>query len=288
VGYTYHVEKERANRSVGFFAYSRLSMAAARGFSPIFITAAISVLVLLSVMGWEMSQSLDAKNSTLVPVLPAGQNPFSALQNTGGDVSLGADTATSSDPLSNIGAAVMNQLEGSYMQLLQAGVYSTSSAEAAGQSLAPYLAANVSYQTFSPADIHTDSDTSYARMLKYRSDLRTSLSPLLKNTEPEFEIFASYAETKDAAYLTKLAGVAANYRAAASSTANVIAPGDAAIYHVGILNAMEEFAATLDAMALHASDPFASVALLRGYNKAESDMVGAFNALTIYYKSKKP
>ena len=51
---------------------------------------------------------------------------------------------------------------------------------------------------------------------------------------------------------------------------------------------MEEFAATLDALVAHADDPFASVALLRGYNKAESDMLTSFNALTIYYKSKTP
>ena len=124
-------------------------------------------------------------------------------------------------------------------------------------------------------------------MLQYRSDLRTAFAPLLKNTTPEYEIFAQYADTKDVSYLTKLKSIALDYRTAASSTALVVVPRDAVSYHVAILNAMEEFAATLDALATHANDPFASVALLRSYDQAESDMLTSFNALTTYYKSKQ-
>ncbi len=51
---------------------------------------------------------------------------------------------------------------------------------------------------------------------------------------------------------------------------------------------MEEFAATLDQLAAHADDPFASVALLRGYNQAETDMLTSFNSLASYFKSKQP
>jgi hypothetical protein len=287
VGYTYRVEKKRPNKSVGFFAYARVNRADGRGFSPIFITAALSVLILLAVAGWEMNQSLQAKNAPPVPAPVSAQDVPAALADTA-DAASTSSAATSSDPISDIGTTVLNQLEGAYTQMQEAGVYSTTTAQEAGESLAPYVTASVSYPTFSSGDIKTDPDTSYARMLTYRNDLRTSLAPLLKNTEPEYEIFAYYTDTKDASYLTKLKDVAQNYRDAANLTANVSVPADAVPYHIAILDAMEEFAATLDAMAAHASDPFASVALLRSYDQAESDMLTSFNALTTYYKSKTP
>ena len=270
---------------MSFFAYARTTRARARGFSPIFITAALSVLVLALVAGWEMNQSVQANN----PATALGVQTLPSLVSSGVGASAAASaTATSSDPISAIGPAVLYQLEGAYQQMQQAGVYSTTTAAAAAQSLAPYVTANVSYPTFSASDVKTDSDTSYARMLTYRNDLRTSLAPLLKNTEPEYEIFAYYVDTKDASYLAKLKNVAQEYRDAATLTSKVTAPEDAVTYQVGIQNAMEEFAGTLDAMAAHADDPFASVALLRSYDQAESDMMTSFNALTSYYKSKQP
>ena len=279
MGYTYRVEKERANRSVSFFAYARIDRAGAKGFSPIFITAALSVLVLALVAGWEVNQSVHAKNTDVT-----GSTQNSPLSAT---VSNTVSTATSSDPISAIGGVILDQLEGAYQQMQASGTYSTSTAQSAAESLAPYVVAPVSYPTFSAADIHTDPNISSARMLTYRSDLRDSFAPLLKNTQPEYEIFAYYVDTKDASYLTKLRSVAQNYRDAANLTAKVVTPADAVTYQVGILNAMEEFAATLDAMANHADDPFASVALLRTYNQAESDMLTSFNALIAYEKQKQ-
>lgn len=253
------------------------------GFSPIFITAAISVIAVVCVIGWEVGRSISAEHSPSPSYSYTSSAQVSA--STGTDAT---GISTSTDPLSQIGPSIMNSLATSYVQMQQNGTYSSENAEAAGKSLAPYLTAGVSYPAFTATDISTDSDTSYTRMMKYRADLRTSLAPLLNNTEPEFEIFAYYVDTHDASYLRKLQQVADDFRAAASSTALVVAPADAVNYHVAILNAMEEFAATLDAMATHADDPFASVALLSGYNKAESDMLASFNSLTIYYKSKLP
>jgi len=65
-------------------------------------------------------------------------------------------------------------------------------------------------------------------------------------------------------------------------------PSDAVAVQVGMLNAMEEFSATLDQMATHAQDPFASAALLENYNAAENDVISAFNDLATYSKSKTP
>lgn len=272
--------------SVGFFGYDAFARRPDSGFSPIFITAALSVAVLLVVAAWELRDAVQEKNAALHATGRIGLSG-APLRDTAFPFTAG-EGATSTDPLTSIGPAVMAHIESAYEQLQQAGVYSTSTAELVGQNLAPYVAAGVQYNAFTATDLKTDSDTSYARMLRYRDDLRTSLAPLLKNTQPEYEIFAYYVDTRDASYLRKLQGVAEDYRAAAAATAKVVVPKDAVSYHVAILNAMEQFAATLDALASHADDPFASVALLRGYNRAESDMLYSFNSLTTYYKTKRP
>jgi len=257
-----------------------------RGVSAIFITAALSAVALIAVLGWQIARSVGAQNSH-PPIVSSVNGAFFSASSSAPSGATDA-VASSTDALSSLGSTVIQQLEGAYAQLLAAGEYSSTTAVQAGRSLAPYISANVQYPAFTSADIKTDSDTSYKRMLQYRSDLQTSLAPLLQNTQPEYEIFAYYVQTKDAGYLTKLEAAAENYRAAASSTATVLVPKDAVGVQVGMLNAMEEFAATLDAMSAHASDPFASAALLENYNQAENDMVSAFNALANYAKSKTP
>lgn len=252
------------------------------GLSPIFITAAVAALALVATLGWEATKSVAAKNIPLAA--SAGADTVFTPSVDDGTV---PDTTSPQDPLSQIGTAVMNEISNAYFQMQDQGTYSSSTVAGFGQSLAPYVAATAEYQAFSGNDIKTDADTSYERMMRYRADLRDSLAPLLQNTVPEYEIFAQYVDTKDVTYLSKLQEVAQSYRATASSTLQVVVPADAAALHLGILNAMKAFAATLEAMVAHANDPFASVALLSGYNQAESDMLTSFNALTTYYKSKK-
>jgi hypothetical protein len=273
------VEKERAPESVEFFAYDR-------GFSPMVVMAGLAVLALIAVLAWKTSETMRERDATLSA--KAYSTPLPIYGTPAQEATGTAVAASSTDPLSALGPAIMQELSSAYQQLQTQGIYSSSTAQAVGASLAPYVAAGVQYPAFTQGDIKTDNDTSYARMLRYRSDLQVSLAPLLKNTEPEYEIFAYYVDTKDVSYLAKLRTVAGYYRAAASSTAQVVVPKDAVELHVAILNAMEEFAATLDALATHAQDPFASAALLSGYNQAERDMLTSFNDLTVYYKSKQP
>ena len=123
-------------------------------------------------------------------------------------------------------------------------------------------------------------------MMKYRSDLQVSLAPLLKNSLPELTIFGMYTSTKDTKYLTQLKTIAQNYRDAAVATSKVVVPADAIPYQIDILNAMQEFGATLDQLTAHVDDPITTAALLRSYNQAEQDMFNSFNSLTTYYASK--
>lgn len=207
---------------------------------------------------------------------------------------LGLSTSTNpaavsdSDPISMIGPYVAAELIGQYAGLKEQGRNTPENMQAAAESIARNVRASISYKTYAVADIPTDTDTSYERMLTYRADMREALKPLFTDMGPEFEIFARYVETSDPVYLEQLADSAKNYRAAADSAATVVVPKDAVNYHRAVLNAMQEFAATLDAMSEHADDPMASVALLRTYNTAELNMLNSFNDLPSYYRQKLP
>lgn len=288
MGYTYAVEKERAYTSGRVLP----TLIGERGITAILITAAISVIALLAVAGWQIERGVQQKNAQTAFIATGvaatqGDSAFGAFANASSSDSSSVGTS-SADLISYIGPAMMSELVNSYTQLQQNGSFSVETAQKAGEQLAPSMRAEVSYHSYTSSDLRTDSDTSYKRMIAYRGDLQTALRPLLNNTEPEYAIFAQYVSTGDTTYLTKLKNIAQDYRDAVSATANVVVPVDATAYHVAILNAMEEFASTLDAMSAHASDPFASAALLRTYNQAEQDMLSSFNALTTYEKSKQP
>lgn len=192
------------------------------------------------------------------------------------------------DPIAMIGPMVMGQLVGQYAGLIDGGTYSESAGTAAAESIARNVRAAITYDTYASVDLKTDADTSYDRMIRYRSDLREAFAPLLKNTESELEMYAKYVETSDPIHLERLSSAAQNYREAARNTARVTVPRDAINYHLSILNAMAQFAATLDAMAKNADDPFSSVALLRNYNSAEESMLVSFDSLKNYYGQKLP
>ena len=268
---------------------------------PLAITAALSVVVLVGVLGTRAISLLRANADTSVAVAAAA----GAIDSSKNSPAAGADwqqemtllgiptnidpSATSTnDTIAMIGPVIAAELLGQYAGLSAQGTVSSSTLAAAGTQLAPSVRAIVTYKTYAPSEIKVDSNTSYERMLLYRADLRDALAPLLKNTSAEFEIYAKYVQTGDPVYLAQLEGAAANYRQAAINTAGVTVPQDAIMYHIAILNAMQEFAAVLDGMTSHGSDAIASAALLRSYNKAEQDMLNSFNNLASYYTRKTP
>jgi len=254
-----------------------------RGFSPIVVTATLSLVALLAVTGWQIDRVVRNKNVATSYVAKAA---LQAQDDSGIDLSTFlSDSAEVGSTV--IGSTVLDGLIGKYNSLQAQGIYTEEVGEKVAEKMAATLTAPVAYRTYAAADVTTVPDTSYERMLAYRSDLQTSLSPLLKNTQAEFEIFAYYVKTNDASYLTELREVAENYRAAIRASVRVVVPKDAQNQHLGILNAMEEFAATLDAMAANADDPFAAVTLLRTYNQAEQHMFVSYKLLADYYRQKK-
>ena len=251
------------------------------GFSAIFITAGVSLVLLLAVAVWQIDSALRVRGDATSYVATS--------DGAGVASSTSAATLTLADEngTTPLGAAVLDGVVEKYLSLQQQGIYTPEVGAKTAEKMARDLAAPLSYRMYTAADISATSDTSYARMLAYRSDLQVSLAPLLKNKEAEYEIFASYVETKDPAYLEKLRTAAQNSRAAANATAHVVPPADALTHHLAVLNALEKFAVALETLAANADDPFASVVVLRSYNQAETNVLSSFASLAKYYREKR-
>ncbi|MBI2610651.1 hypothetical protein HYW60_01805 [Candidatus Kaiserbacteria bacterium] len=198
-----------------------------------------------------------------------------------------AGTPEDEDGISHIAENVIGALVGSYATLAESGSYTTEEGEKIAKDIAGSLKASVSYEAYDGRDIKTDADISYERMLAYRNDLRIALEPLLKNPGYELELFATYIETHDARYLEQLKSAAKNYRAGIENTANIVVPEDALSEHIGVLNALSEFAAVVERLTEYSDDPFASAALLRTYNETELRLFSSFDALATYEKQKQ-
>lgn len=235
--------------------------------------AALSALALILALAWSIM-----KPDAIAHSAPRTFKSVSVSDSVSGDA-LGLAAQSSSTPL---GDAVLAQFTTRYSVLAsQGGVSSTTIAQTAAD-----IMPEISYKTYAASDVTSAPDTSLDAVIRYRSELRIALVPLLKSTTPEFEIYARYVDTGDRRHLDQLSAVAADYRTAIAQALRVKVPRDAVHHHVGILNAMSGFAATLDALVTNAADPIASVALLRLYNVAEERMFTSFDALGKYAAAK--
>ncbi len=237
------------------------------------VIAGISTLVLFGAIAW----SSLARGTGSGPVFARGTDARATLVSSDPDLSP-STAATSSTP---VGDAVLSQFASRFIALSQSGVASDTAATTAAD-IVPTLTA----KAYTENSIPFDTDTSLARVLHYRSDLRTALAPLLNNTTPELDIYAQWIQTGDDQYLARLRQVADDYDAARSAAEKVRVPVDAVTYQIGILNAMSQFSAALRALADNAKDPVASLTLLRTYNMAEQQMFTAFNTLATYSSQK--
>jgi hypothetical protein len=254
-----------------------------RDISHIKLTAILAVVVLVGVGIWQGIEVINERNVAGTFVATAGSGD--GAQNAAGGV-LGTTTAGDSDPISAVSNNAIGEVVGAYTGLQENGQYSSTTAAELAGTIGLGLETPVSYAPIDASQIKTSPDTSYNAMMQYRASLQTSLKPLLNNTEPEYEIFGMYVETKQQTYLDQLQAAAANYVAAASSTAALTVPADAVQVQLGLVNSMYEFAATVNDLADHAGDPIASSVLLENYNQAENDVLSAFQALVTCEQSK--
>lgn len=260
-------------------------------FSPIAFLAVLAVVALLgisSVKAWQFVSGGNAVSATNPPsdVSTRAETPFSGID---WQIPLATNVFDQEDPdgLANIEDNVAAALLGSYSGLADAGLYTPEGGKKIAEDIASSLRARVTYRLFSPEEIKTDADTSYERMLQYRDDMRIALEPLLSNPGYELALFASYIESRDPTYTEKLREAAQNYKKSLENAGALTVPVDAAHSHTGVLNALSEFGATIDAMARFADDAFASAALLQTYNASEARLLTSFNDLASYQRNKQ-
>lgn len=257
-------------------------------FSPMVMAALFSVIALVGISLWQVTgvwrgnnEEMVAKNGTPVITIGKTGSPDAEF-----DWQRDIDGLSPDDPdgLSNIGQNVLGILVGSYITLKDTGEYTPAQGAEIAHSIAEDLRANISFRLYGATDIKTDTDISLSRLLEYRNDMRMAFEPLLENSEYELELLGGYLETKDPAYLAELQNAVRNYRLATENVTKVLVPENAAIYHIGVLNALSEFEATLTQITKYVEDPFASAALLRTFNTAEEKMFTSFDALAGYFR----
>ena len=254
------------------------------------ITAALSIVALISAIGWSEYAIIEKKNHDLnviaqqresIPTDPSKTLDAQIDSNGFGLI----DKSSTENDISNIGPSVVGQLAADYFALQSQGLYTPELGQQIAAEMAPHVKADVLFRKYSVADIKTDPDTSAVRINRYHKNLRTALAPLGKNARSELELYALYVDTQNTKYLDQLRASAINYRSAADAAASVPAPQDARSYHIALLDALQEFASVLDAMAENAADPITSAALLRSYNKAEENVYTSFSSLATYVQN---
>lgn len=279
-GYTFSVQKLRA-----IFG----------GFSPIAVTALLSVIILgsvaiartVAVLFPPAVQIASAEASAATSTPAVSPDALQELLLLGLATSTDAAAAAGTDHLSMIGPMVVGQILGTYNALRESGAYTTDDLRDAATEIAESMKAAVSYEPFENDDFKTSSDVSAERARSYRDDLQRTLAPLSAIPGAEYEIYGRYVETHDQTYLLQLKDAAHTYRTVANSAAALTIPRDAITEHRDLLNALRAFSSVLDGLTDHADDPYASVALLRTYTEKEQVLYEAFNHMRSYYAKKE-
>ena len=228
LGYTFSVQKLRA-----IFG----------GFSPIAVTALLSIVLLVSVTAVRVTLALRPA----APQTPGAEVAAAGSPATGTDLDsfdqqsmilLGQtdatdmDATTTTDHLSLIGPMIASEMLGSYARIRENGDdYTKEDLRNAAAKIAEHMKAAVAYDAFENTDFATDPDSSTGRVRTYRDELQTALKPLDAIPSAEYVIYGHYVETNDPKYLEQLKDAANAYRISADAASRVVVPRDALNYH---------------------------------------------------------
>lgn len=272
-----------------------------RGASPIAITAALSLAVLIAVAGSYLGALVQQPlHTTTQEREPAQQQQYVAIEDRDGNgapdwqdelARTGFDIATTSvpeemndDPVAAMGTRLLSSLFSGFSSLQQLDAYTP----AQGDELVNTLAAN--FKAPGVTILHTSDElsvieaSSQERILQYRADMRLAMAHLVDlGAEPDFSLFARFIQTNDPQWLEELSKVAQKYRLAEQNLLGVAVPVGAADVHLRAVNAIAVYAQTLERLVRFANDPLASMALLRTYNESEREYLLAFDALAKFY-----
>ena len=265
------------------------------GFSPIAITAILSVVLLVTVATARVvialrPPQLEAPAITRATLVASTSEEtlFSQQQMLllGQTDSTDTNASSTTDHLSLIGPMIAGEILGSYSVIREKTDYTKDDLRSAAAKIAEHMKAAVAYDVFENGDFKTVSDTSTERVRAYRDELQNALTPLSSISGAEYETYGRYVETSDPKYLVQLKSAAEAYRVSANNAAKITVPRDSINYHRELLNSLRAFSSVLDGLAAHGNDPFASVALLRTYNEKEQEIFDSFNGMRGYYAKK--
>lgn len=195
-------------------------------------------------------------------------------------------TSSTKEEIAQLGPNIASQIIMNYAIMNGEGTYTPESAARIGQQMAAAAQIRVAHPVYEAAALATTSDTSAVRVEQYKREIGEAFKPLAAHTRPEFEPLALYVETKDTKYLDELRSIADAYRTSVAQAAPLIVPKDAASIHAATLNAMQAYAAVIEALADNADNPITTTALLVSFNKAEQELRTALDAYGPYYASK--
>ncbi len=256
----------------------------------LYATALFSVLFLFAAIAYQMQDAGDTTAYVRAPeetvTAPVTSAP-STQPRWQEELLRNSLEKSDSVALEGLSDALSQGIAVSYSALQQSGEYTEEKIGEVADNMAETIRIEPVFTPHTAAELTIDTNTSYARMLSYRSDMRIALEPLLSNKESEFEIFARYISSKDSNELKPLEAAARNYRKAIQGAMSVTVPADVQDEHIRAVNALLQFAVVLDDIQKHASDPLASVALMRTYTVAETAVLTTFNDLARYYSTKK-
>jgi hypothetical protein len=194
-------------------------------------------------------------------------------------------TASSSIPLSPADE-LGNRLIYEYVSLKQSGAYNDGRGVQIGEKLANSINQITPFEPLTREEIKVDIDTSYERVVHYRSDMQDIFAPLLSLNEAEFIIYGKFVKNKDRVALSELLDFADIYEDVANKAANIEVPVDAIDVHLDAINALSFYAAVLRDMVRYSYDSVASFTLLRTYAQADQYLLTTFNSLSSYYVLK--
>ncbi|OGG45019.1 hypothetical protein A2673_02930 [Candidatus Kaiserbacteria bacterium RIFCSPHIGHO2_01_FULL_50_13] len=268
-------------------------------------TAAVAIAALLAALGWQMAElqgprkalqyAVHEETPSFLLTAPREQQAdnvdWKKLLAAYGETESTTTkeriyTSPDDELLTYAGEVIGIQLLGQYIALKQAETYTEDKGNLIGKSVAQSMRYTPHFERYSAESFTLTPDISHESALVYRNLLREALMPLFENRVSEFDLFARYIETEDPAYLADLMPIAEKYRVAAEHAAEVTVPKDAGDKHARVVNALIAFAAVLEGMANHGTDPFASAVLLQTYNAVEREVFYSFDALATYYVRK--
>lgn len=184
---------------------------------------------------------------------------------------------------STVTASLADRLLSTYLSQTNGGSQPVDNTYQFGTSIASQYQPDIQYAVYLGEEAQTDASTP-ANRAAYEQELEAALLPVQRLPEAEITTYGRMV-AGDPSAAGELQQTIDTYDSAIADAKKVVVPKDALVVHVGAINALGYYAATLQAMHDTTDDPVGSLVLLQAYNEAERNMVTSFDALRTYFRT---